>query len=126
MEGKSRETTCRFPNDTCDIRRVGISICFLLRKWNSSEKVVLKHISPELVDDKWIHHLSDPQQHTKTLGIQWNSCQDSFCLEVLRPAQLCSRVRHRKDFRYFGLVFPNHHQSNDPPTESVGGQDQLG
>ena len=58
---------------------------FLLRKWNLSEKVVLEHIPPELVDDKSIHHLSDPQQYTKTLGIQWNSCQDSFCLEVLRP-----------------------------------------
>ena len=58
---------------------------FLLRKWNSSEKAVLEHIPPELVDDESIHQLSDPQQYTKTLGIQWNSCQDSFRLEVLGP-----------------------------------------
>ena len=37
---------------------------FLLRKWNSSEKEVLEHIPPKLVDDKSIHQLSDHQQYT--------------------------------------------------------------
>ena len=39
---------------------------FQLRKWNSSEKVVLEHVSPELVDDQSVRLLSEPQQYTKT------------------------------------------------------------
>ena len=58
---------------------------FLLRKWNSVEKAVLEHVSPELVNDQSVCLLSEPQQYTKTLGVQWNSCQDIFRLEVLKP-----------------------------------------
>ena len=41
MEGESRETTSRFPNDTCDVRSVGISICqtFQLHGFSDASEV---------------------------------------------------------------------------------------
>ena len=60
---------------------------FVLRKWNSSKRSVLDHISADLMDDQSVRLLTDPQQYTKTLGIQWNSCTDSFRLEVHKPNQ---------------------------------------
>ena len=43
---------------------------FLLRKWNSSEATVLQHIAPELWDSQSLHAIPDPDEYTKTLGIQ--------------------------------------------------------
>ena len=60
---------------------------FILRKWNSSEESVLEHISPELIDAQLVRLVDDPQEYTKTLGIQWNSCLDSFRVEVHKPNQ---------------------------------------
>ena len=60
---------------------------FVLHKWNSSERSVLDHISAELIDDQSVRLLTDPQQYTKTLGIQWNFCTDSLRLEVHKPNQ---------------------------------------
>lgn len=56
---------------------------FLLRKWNSSEQAILKDIPLALIDDKSIRLLSDPQEYTMTLGIQWNVSRDSFHLHVV-------------------------------------------
>ena len=55
---------------------------FLLRKWNSSEAVVLQHIAPDLWDSQSLHTIPDPDEYTKTLGIQWNSGLDHFRLTV--------------------------------------------
>ena len=55
---------------------------FLLRKWNSSETEVLQHITPELRDSQSLHPIPDPDEYTKTLGIQWNSGVDHFRLTV--------------------------------------------
>lgn len=55
---------------------------FLLRKWNSSEMGVLQHIDPELREENSIRMISDPDEYSKTLGIEWNSTQDHFRLTV--------------------------------------------
>ena len=55
---------------------------FLLRKWSSSDPTVLHQISPELRDTQSTHHIPDPDEYTKTLGIEWNACLDHFRLTV--------------------------------------------
>lgn len=55
---------------------------FLLRKWNSSESAVLKHISSDLKDSQSMQLMPDEDQYTKTLGIEWNARQDHFRLTV--------------------------------------------
>ncbi len=55
---------------------------FLLRKWNSNEEEVLKHIDPQLREQKSVHPISGPDEYAKTLGIGWNSTLDHFRLTV--------------------------------------------
>ena len=55
---------------------------FLLRKWNSSEPAVLDHIPGDLEELNPTQQLPDPDQYTKTLGIEWNARQDHFRLTV--------------------------------------------
>ena len=55
---------------------------FLLRKWNSSELEVLQHIDSELRDQRAICTFSDPDEYTKTLGVEWNARLDHFRLTV--------------------------------------------
>ena len=53
---------------------------FLLRKWN--EPSVLQQIDPDLRDSQCTISISDPENYTKTLGIEWNSSTDHFRLTV--------------------------------------------
>ena len=55
---------------------------FLLCKWNSSEPRVLQHIKPKLQDSPSIHPLPDPEEYTKTLGIEWNTGLDNFRITI--------------------------------------------
>lgn len=55
---------------------------FLLHKWNSSEPMVLQHIKPELRDSQSIHPMPNPQEYTKTLGIEWDTSLDHFCITI--------------------------------------------
>jgi len=55
---------------------------FLLRKWNSSEPQVLQHISPEIRASKSVHLIPNPEEYTKTLGVEWNAGFDHFRLTV--------------------------------------------
>ena len=55
---------------------------FLLRKWNSNESTILQHISPDLLDSNSSHVISDPEEYTKTLGLEWNASMDRFRLTV--------------------------------------------
>ena len=55
---------------------------FLLRKWNSSESAVLQHISSDLLDSNSTYVISDTKEYTKTLGLEWNTNMDHFCLTV--------------------------------------------
>ena len=59
---------------------------FLLRKWNSSEPAVLQHIEPELRDQQQGRTISESEDYTKTLGINWSAKSDHFRLTV---ADLC-------------------------------------
>lgn len=68
---------------------------FLLRKWNSSERAVLNRIPAELIDSQSTRTLSDPDEYTKTLGIQWNSKLDSFRLNVVEPSHLTDITKRR-------------------------------
>ena len=54
----------------------------LLRKWSSSEAAVLEHIGPSLHDQHSLHTFSDVDECTKTLGMEWNSRHDHFCLVI--------------------------------------------
>ena len=55
---------------------------FLLRKWNPSEPAVLDRIPADLKELNPTQQLPDPDQCTKTLGIEWNARQDHFRLTV--------------------------------------------
>lgn len=55
---------------------------FLLRKWNSSGPLVLDHIPSELRDKREVHGISDADQQTKMLGIEWNTQSDQFHLTI--------------------------------------------
>ncbi len=56
----------------------------LLRKWSSSNPIVLEQLPPELKDTPSSHSIPDPSESTKTLGIQWNSVTDHFRLTVAK------------------------------------------
>ena len=55
---------------------------FLLRKWNASDPSVLQHIAPYLQDTQRTLSISDSENYTKTLGIEWSSNSDHFRLTV--------------------------------------------
>ena len=72
----------------------------LLRKWNSSEPMVLEQIDPDLLDTQSILTITDPDlQYTKTLGIEWNASRDHFRLTVapLQPLDKVMKRRHSQD-----------------------------
>ena len=60
---------------------------FLLRKWNSNKPGVLDHIPADLKEFNPTQQLPDPDQYTKTLGIEWNARQDHFRLTVVGENQ---------------------------------------
>ena len=64
---------------------------FQLRKWNSSNPTVIKHILQEIKRTLSSHTIPDPDQYTKTLGIRWNSVMDHFQLTI---AELLPLKRH--------------------------------
>ena len=51
---------------------------FLLRKWNSSDPEVIKHIPTDLREVQPVQSLLSPDQYTKTLGVEWKSQTDHF------------------------------------------------
>ena len=55
---------------------------FVLRKWTSSDPVVLQNISPELRNSQSKHGIPDPDQYTKALGIEWSATWDHFRFTV--------------------------------------------
>ena len=84
---------------------------FLLRKWNSSEPIVLEHIKPELRDSKSILTMPDPSEYTKT-GIEWNAGMDHLgltiadlpCIDNLTKCALVSDIA--KTFGILGWYSP--------------------
>ena len=67
---------------------------FLLRKWNSSHPAVIQHLPQELKGTLPSHSIPNPDEYTKTLGLQWNSVMDHFRLEVVELTSL-ERVTKR-------------------------------
>ena len=61
---------------------------FTLRKWNSSEAMVLQHVEPELRNSQVLQAIPDPDEYTKTLGIQWNVHLDHFRLAVSESSKI--------------------------------------
>lgn len=55
---------------------------FLLRKWNSSDPSVLERIPKELRDVRHVQTISEVNEYAKTLGIEWNTSTDEFCLTI--------------------------------------------
>ena len=55
---------------------------FLLRKWNSSDPSVLEKIPQELRDTNHTQTISEVNEYTKTLGIEWNISADKFRLTI--------------------------------------------
>ena len=55
---------------------------FTLRKWNSSNPAVLRHLPDELKDTQVRCALPDTSEYTKTLGIEWNTILDHFRLAI--------------------------------------------
>ena len=66
----------------------------MLRKWNLSEPAVLQHVSPELKDSQSMQLIPDPDEYTKTLGIQWNANMDHFRLTVAELPPIESITKH--------------------------------
>ena len=67
---------------------------FTLRKWNSSEPLVLQAISPELLESKEVHSISGLEQnYTKTLGLEWNTVTDIFHITIskLPPSETVTK-----------------------------------
>jgi len=61
---------------------------FLLRKWNSSDPRAIQDLPPDLKDAKSTQAMPSSEEHTKTLGIQWNASKDHFKLSVTGPPPL--------------------------------------
>ena len=55
---------------------------FLLRKWNSSDPSVLEKIPQELRDTNHTQTISEVNEYTKTLDIEWNVSTDGFRLTI--------------------------------------------
>ena len=62
----------------------------MLRKWNSSEPLVLQAILLELLESKEVHSISGLENgYTKTLGLEWDTSTDTFYVTI-------SNYRHQK------------------------------
>lgn len=85
---------------------------FLLRKWNSSDPTVLKHIPNELKDAQSLCTVPDPSGYTKTLGIEWNTVMDHFRITIAKLPPLNDITKRflisdvAKTFDILGWVSP--------------------
>ena len=61
---------------------------FLLRKWNSSESNILKHLPSDLKDCPSDRMLPQSGEYSKTLGIEWNTNMDHFRLTIVDSTPL--------------------------------------
>ena len=67
---------------------------FLLRKWSCSDQSVLESIPIDLRDSQATVILSESDQYTKTLGIEWNASNDHFRVSVTElPSIECMTKR---------------------------------
>lgn len=55
---------------------------FLLRKWSTSDPLVLQSIEPNIRESTEVLDISGVEQYTKTLGLVWNTTLDQFHLTI--------------------------------------------
>ena len=55
---------------------------FVLRKWNSNDPSVLRSIPEDLRDSREVQTISETNEYTKTLGVEWNVSTDQFRLTI--------------------------------------------
>lgn len=55
---------------------------FILHKWNSNEPSVLQHIDLPLRNSRDTQEIAELEKSTKTLGIEWITTSDEFCLTM--------------------------------------------
>ena len=85
---------------------------FVLRKWNSSDPSVLASIPSELRETSDVHPISDSNDYTRTLGVKWNTTEDSFYVSVskLSPSEQATKRALVSDiakvFDVFGWFAP--------------------
>ena len=76
---EDRETAIKLQEQLHDLFACG---GFLFRKWNSNDPLVLQSIPEDLRDSREIHPISETDEYTKTLGLEWNVTMDQFHLTV--------------------------------------------
>ena len=54
----------------------------MLRKWNTNKPEILDYLPVELKETKSVQMITEEDQYTKTLGIEWNSFTDDFRITV--------------------------------------------
>ena len=92
---------------------------FLLRKWNSNDQMVLQHIPPEVRDPQSMYTIPDSyMEYVKTLGVEWNTNLDHFCLTVAKHLPIV--LSPNADWHLVSPKllmssggFPFHHQDQD-------------
>ena len=78
------------------------------------------------------HPIPDPDEYTKTLGVQWNSGIDHFRLTVVefpKTENLTKRLLVSdiaRTFDVLGWFSPFDHQGQDSTTTYMGAQDRMG
>ena len=96
---------------------------FLLWKWNASEP------SLGLQDAQCSISLSDPDEYTKNLGIEWNYTHDQFRLTVADLPWLYQEsvgIWYCKNVRCLRLVFANNCEGQDALAIIVVRESELG
>ena len=106
---------------------------FVLRKWNSSDPSVLASIPSELRETSDVHPISDSNDYTRTLGVKWNTTEDSFYVSVskLSPSEQATKRALVSDiakvFDVFGWFAPAGYRSHeDSFAENMGAGSRLG
>ena len=104
---------------------------FLLYRWNSNNPSILESIAPKLRDAQSTLPLSNTDQYTKTLGLEWNSAHDKFCLTV-SELLLIETITKRfllydvaKTFDISGYNHKGQDLASDAPVRKVGRDDPL-
>lgn len=94
----------------------------LLRKWNSSEPDVLKHIPSDLKDTPATQSLPSPDEYTKTLGIEWNTGMDHFRLTIakLPPLDNITKRMLVSDIAKTQMVLSHHNKGQDLAPKTLG------
>ena len=67
---------------------------FVLRKWNSNEPEVLNHLPAELKESQSTQIITEDDQYTKTLGMEWNSVTNNFRITV-KELDNCNTITKR-------------------------------